>query len=348
MTIVSAKDGVLLDINAVPLPRYAQIIGLDECSFFGVRKADTEEGTCDALWTHENRKEILRNLAQAQAEIEGVLRYPLSPRWVKDENVPYRRFLTTNWGKIIEFGVRAEETVQDNLAATDDASDPLVFGPVGTTVTDPNEIVIYHHGTSLQIHPSGIDIAAGKVTIEIPRCRLVAPAYLQEESIDYDDLAKFASVVDVKRVYNDPGKHGELYWLRTEGEIHMDTQPIYANVSNHEIGSAEICPASYSSDSFRVQTPLHKTPPSGVNLTYCAGLKEIPLVLEDAVVRLAHSRMPAEPCSCEAAHRVWERDRFIPDFVPTERLNCPFGTSDGAWFAWKVANKNRLVRAGIL
>jgi hypothetical protein len=70
--------------------------------------------------------------------------------------------------------------------------------------------------------------------------------------------------------------------------------------------------------------------------------------VEDAIVRLAHSKMPDEPCGCDMLQRHWKRDRNIPQVLTRERINCPFGLSDGAWFAYRQAATLKIWKASIL
>ncbi|MHA2066141.1 MAG: hypothetical protein ACXABY_17355, partial [Candidatus Thorarchaeota archaeon] len=69
---------------------------------------------------------------------------------------------------------------------------------------------------------------------------------------------------------------------------------------------------------------------------------------EDAIIRLANTKMPEDPCGCETAQRLWREDRQRPDPTTVPRLNNPFGMSNGAWAAWKYAQAMKVFRAGVL
>jgi len=58
--------------------------------------------------------------------------------------------------------------------------------------------------------------------------------------------------------------------------------------------------------------------------------------------------MPEEPCGCEVAQRLWRRDRHVPEVLTRERINCPYGLSDGAWQAWRFTQSMKLVRGRVL
>ena len=74
-----------------------------------------------------------------------------------------------------------------------------------------------------------------------------------------------------------------------------------------------------------------------LHLYYKAGLQHMNAQAEDAIVRLAHSKMPDAPCGCDSVKSFWNRDRNVPQIMTAERLNCPFGMNDGAWIAWNFA-----------
>ena len=85
-----------------------------------------------------------------------------------------------------------------------------------------------------------------------------------------------------------------------------------------------------------------------MRLNYLSGMDPTSPQAEDAIIRLAHSKMPEEPCGCSVAQRLWKRDRSVPSLLTAERLNCPFGLSDGAWIAWKFAMALKKYRAHTL
>ena len=88
---------------------------------------------------------------------------------------------------------------------------------------------------------------------------------------------------------------------------------------------------------------------NGSSFNYQAGLTELTRAAEDAIIRLAHSLMATEPCSCEATQFMWRRDRQYTGSNGTrERINCSFGLSDGAWYAWRWAQEHKLVRGAVL
>jgi hypothetical protein len=353
--MIPTIDVAQVDDNVIPLPRYAQIIGVSEYAFFGIRNYELPEGVCDQLWTPENRREIMRALSQAQTKIESVLSYFLVPTWVAGEQKKYQHAgVMTNWTKIIEFGIEKKEEVGTGVSAAtpeeDESGDPVKFGPITTTVTDISQVRVYHPGTNYRIYPSCIEIDETGMIITVPKCRLVIPEYQEGESVDYEDSNAFADTIDVYRVYNDPSNHGYLTWNHTHGQgFEENTKTIYAHISNGLVGSVSVYPATYSGGQFIIDRTLLGTEViEKVHLNYRSGLNAITPILEDAVIRLAHSMLPEEPCGCDVVRRVWVRDRNTPEILTRERINCPFGYSDGAYHAWAVARSNRVIRGGVL
>jgi hypothetical protein len=321
-----------------------------ECSFFGVRDDSNPELGCRTIWTKQQRDEVARYLSEAQFEIEQQVNFPLNPRWFTDEQHPYLCSVQTYWGYVIEAGVRAETDIE--LGATVDHTNDPAEVVVATSVTNEDEIHVFHPDTDLEINPSSITISGGNATILIPRCRMVAPEFAENppEGWDYSDLTKFDSEVDVKRVYNDPSTNAQLVWPRgcsgcatcTE-----QTQTACMYLRNAKAGVFDVHPSRFVDGSWirpNRSSFCCRSHPQLVRLNYRAGLNPTTLQAEDAIIRLAHSKMPAELCGCETFTRIWRRDRFVPEVLTRERYSVPWGLSDGAWISWKFALSMRLVR----
>lgn len=366
MPIVSFQSGLIDEgYNAVRLARYAQIVGWSECAFFGVNSPNEEGDPCRPIQTLDQRRMIARYLTEAQDEIEQVCNFPLYPRWIENEQHPYKMIVRTKYSKILDVGVRAVSVIASG-ASVDHTSDPAVVGPVATTVTDVAEVRVCHPGTDIEIDPSSIAISGGVMTISIPRCRMVTNAECDnpESGLDYTDTSPtgpFERNVDVKRVYNDTSTQGILVWphrssatclcLCTCGCANCSefTETACEYIQNKEYGLIDVMLASQSGGVWKAICPrCFCNAPSLVRLNYRAGLDPLTEQATDAVIRLAHSKMPSPPCGCGPLNELWTRDRHIPDALDRERLNCPFGLSDGAWVAWQFANALRVARIGNL
>jgi hypothetical protein len=316
--------------GALPLSKYAtQYIGY-ECGFWGVSRA-TEPTS--VIWTLFERQELARALCEAQEEIEQVAGYFLQPKWIQDEVhkcSPTGNYLL-DWNYLIDGGVAVvDDTELEMDAAVDHTNDPAVIGPIATTVTDPAEIRIYYPDTSQEIIPLDILISGGFVNIYIPRCRLVGIDYVDNpvEGLDYADLAVFQKTVDVYRIYNDNSDPGEFI-TRTVGECDTDSLAICLDVKDAAISHIRAYLAATSScGAARIDQ---------ANINYASGLIALDRIADLAITRLAHSKMPTEPCGYDRIKGMWRKDNTIPIVLSVERLECTFGLSNGAWMAWKFA-----------
>lgn len=361
MTVVTVGlDLIDEGYNAVRLARYAQMVGFSECAFFGTFDPnDPQNEACRPIQSLAERAMICRYLGEAQDEIEQVCGYPLSPRWFANEQHPYTCTVHAKFVKVIEVGVRAIDDISLG-EAVDHTADPAVIGPVATTVTDASEIHVYHPGTDVEIDPSKIILTPGMtVTIEIPRCRMAIDPNNPDVGWDYTDTSLFEQMVDIKRVYNDPDTQATLVWphrssascscacgCATCGEY---TEDACAYLRNGETGALDGLAATLTNHVWAAKCPIcYCSAPEYVRVNYHAGLTSLTKQAEDAIIRLAHAKMPKPPCGCGPLMEMWERDRHTPDVMDRERLNNPFGTSEGSWASWMFANAMKVYRAGVL
>lgn len=370
MPIVKSQPTPIIEQSDVTLALYAAVIQINpENLFWGVRRDDDQEYDCRTYWIKSERDAIARALAEAQIEIEQETRYPLVRRWIEDDEQNWSLPLSADWNMVYDGGVRAMSNIQLDAAVTHVADDvdgnpsPSTV-TVATTVTDGSEIHVYYPASlgvegPVEIDPSDIDIAGGVATIYIPRCRLVRPGLLNNPraGIEYDVQANFLSVVDVVRVYHDESEQATLVWPHqssacsclscdclTCGE-YTKSACIYVKVPR--IGSLDVLPATYSGGEWTVDRSCVCNAPSSAILNYRAGPETLSPQARDAVIRLAHAKMPDEPCGCEISTRMWKRDRNVPDALTRERANCRFGMQDGAWAAWEFSQALKVKRSYI-
>jgi hypothetical protein len=357
--IPAAGDLVDRGDQAVPLPLYSQVIGYDEAAFYGIVREDPPAVHSNKpLWRKDERDLVAHHLAEAQAEIEQVCGFPLNARWFAAESHDYGNYLMTDQTKLIEAGIEATDAfVAGAGVAVSYVADPSVVGPIVTTVTDEDEIKVYHPGTTIEINPSSVTIALGNVTIEIPRARLLTEAgEAVTNGVDYTDTGApaglFEQTVDVVRVYNDDSTQGTLVWSHgTTGcpDCSGATATACLTILNAEIGEMDILRADYSSESWgTANITCYCHLPDIIRVNYRAGLETLTAQARDAIIRLAHSKMPASPCNCDPANYVWARDQVTPRALTADRINCPFGLNEGAWIAYQFARAMKVVRGSTL
>ena len=367
MTIIKTANSLIDETyNAVKLARYAQLAGYAEDQFFGLNNPDTQQEACKPIWTLPERAMIARYLGEAQDEIEQVVGYPLYPKWFTDEQHPYTYPLFSKWMKIIASGFRQVTTIQAGVTVSY-ATDPSVV-IVATIVTDENEIRIFHPGTEIEIIPSDVTIVGNVATIQIPRARLVkqSKANNPETGWDYDDIppsasSPFTATVDVAHVFTDDSIQGGLIWSHKDssGDCACTTCPTCGEYSqtacvylrNPDLGIVDVLPAAYGTDSTWTSalcSVCYCDDPNIAKVNYLAGLQTLTPQAEDAIIRLAHAKMPSPPCGCGVLMDMWKRDRNTPQVLDAKRLDCPFGLSDGAWVAWRFANAMRGQRGMVM
>ena len=353
---------------AVSLPRYAKIVGYVEASFWGVVYTNQHWMGCAPLWTEGDRMRVATALGEAQQQIEEVLGYPLCPTWIAgtveeefrhdnrwvDQQALKAGRLLTRYPRIIAPGVRATELVAANAVITHGPK-VGVIGPLPTSANSVEEIYVYYPESSRRIIPSRIVLSGGNVTIEVPRFRLVVPNLLNtpEGGIMYENEDAFLDFVDVRRIYNDSTTQAVLVQPGC-GNSHCTrgcadcTRSACINVRDSNVGVVDLLPADYDAGT-ELWKP--KTLCSGrwqiARLNYLAGMRFLNLEAEAAIVKLAHSKMWGAPCSCDYLVKIWEAHNAVPRVLTRERINCPFGTSEGAWAAYRWAKNLASVRMSI-
>jgi hypothetical protein len=366
MPVVLAQHGLIDEgDNAVRLAKYAQLTQ-DECEFWGVTDpANPIDDSCNPILTLPEREQIARYLGEAQEEIEQVIGYPLSQRWFTDE-LPYAPIIHAKRKKILDIGTRATEDVALG-AAISHVTDPATVGPIATTVTDADEIRVYHPGTDIEIDPSDITITGGNVTISIPRCRLVEAASVDnpQTGLDYTDVppsatSPFEATLDVKRVYNDSvTTQATLVWPHRSSASDCScscgcwvcgeyTHEACAYIRDSETGAIDVLYAHLVGSVWTATCPCVCSNPEIVRVYYKAGVTTLTKQAEDAIIHLAHAKMPRPNCGCGVLRDKWDSDRIIPENMTLEQAQNPFGPWRGSWIAWRFANAMKSYRLGVL
>lgn len=341
-------------VSALPLYRYAQRVGYTECAFFGVSHPDNTQYACREIWSESQRRDVASALSEAQESIESILNYRMMPTWAVNEQYPFSFPLLTKWGKIIALGI-SKMTAISLGESVDHTVDPAVvmIAFAGTVTTG---IRIFYPGTDREIFPSEMSIAGGILTIEIPRCRMVDWLHLEnpEEGWDYNDTTLFQADIDIYLEEVDSSVNATLVYPHkctsscSSCGCSEYTQSGCGYIDNPEIGKVKIFPATYSAGKWTSKSGCAVTGLTNVRINYRSGLTSLTELDKSMLMRLAHALMPTEPCGCAITQNLWRRDRNIPAILTAERLNCDFGLSDGAWAAWKYANRKALLRFGVL
>ena len=347
MPLISSTFVATTDISTLTLARYAQLIRYDENAFFGVNAPTNRERACRKIWTKLERDMLSRNLGEATALIEPVLRFPLGQKWFVDEMHCNTSRFFTRWSHVQSLGTRA---VSDIALAVplDHTNDPAVIAATVTVVTVEEEIHFYQPGTDVEVYPDTLILAGGTVSASFPRARLVKEADQDnpDTGLTYADTSAggpFVQAVDIKRVYTDSADVGEFVFPLGEDclpDCTEDTEPACGYIRSNESGVVSLLPSATGNCVWRGA--------SEIRINYCAGLP-LSLTAENAIIHLAHALMAVMPCEgCDPIMMLWKQDRSIPEQITNERANGLFGVSEGAWRAWIYATKNRHYRISII
>ncbi len=344
---------------AVTLARYAERIGYRDCAFWGVRHENDDDYECRRVWTKSQRDQIEWALRQAQDTIEQELRYFLAPCWVEAERHAYGDPIVLNWGHVVGAGVQADTVVGDSVAV-DYATDPATVTVAPGTHAAAN-LRIFHEDTGTEIVPlSYAGDGSGNLVFQIPWCRLVDPAYADNpaEGLDYGSAATWrAARVDVRAIENSIATEAELIWRHECSDScalrgcadYRQTACVY--VRDGKLGVVDVTRADYASGVWTATalcSSYCRGLPQWVEVSYLAGLTTLTRQAEDAIIRLAHTLLPQEPCGCGPSQYMWQHDTKVPEVLSRERVNCPWGQSEGAWWAWRQAQTMKLIRGSVL
>lgn len=347
MPVIPSVFNATVDLSALTLARYAQIIRYDENAFFGINAPDNRERACRKIWTKLERDMVARNLGTAQTMIEQTLAYPLGQKWFVNEHHQNVNRFFTRWSHIQALGIRAETTIA-LAVALNHATDPATIPATATTVTVLDEVHFYQAGTDVEVYPDTLTISGGVLNATFPRARLVKESAQDnpETGWSYTDTSSsgpYMQALDIKRVYTDTSDVGEFVWpLGRENcpDCLEETEPACGYVRSSESGVVTLLPAT-GSDCFYCGA-------TDIRLNYCAG-KPLDSNAEDAIIHLAHALMAIMPCEgCDPLMMLWKQARYVPENITVERANAKFGVQEGAWRAWVYAFNNRHFRTSFI
>lgn len=349
------SDGILSDNYelSLSLDRYQEIMRLPIAAFNGLNKPDEiPVYQCSQIWKQSERDYVAMNLGSAEEMRENELNYHLGPKYIVDEEHEYSSIALLNRKHLIDVGVQATSDIELGVSLTlgDESApnDPVQF-TVTTTITDADEICVFYPGEDVKITPSSVSISGGVATIKIPRSRLVLPSLMddREDHLSYYENDNFLTTVDVKRCYHDDSDVATIRWLGSAdctNSCVLTTQTacaVAAGPRSHRISKVLLSPATYSSGAWTSTSHTYAHRPVSVLISYRSG-KRYSIKTEILTARLAHTLMPHKPSSCPTVHMYWEEDTQAQDTI------TPYGRSVGAFMAWVLDSRDRVVSGGML
>ena len=82
--IIPLQSALRPETSGLYLAMYAHLVGIDECSIYGVDGVSHCEN-CSTIWQKRERDMLIHYLCEAQQEIEQITCCPLSPHWFSAE-----------------------------------------------------------------------------------------------------------------------------------------------------------------------------------------------------------------------------------------------------------------------
>jgi hypothetical protein len=307
---------------------------------------------------------VAQAIEDAEETLADTLRFWIGPRYLTHYDLTWTDPAQLEYGHVIGGGVRGRTEVTPS--ASDFTTDPATITvaqadfPGGT-----GEIVVVEDATGLEIEPDKVETSGANYIISISQCKLIEWDDLegQVDPILYD--AAFPATTWLKladltvyREYLDDSDQATIAfvrscdcWICAGVACTGDEYSGCVYVLDEQIGKVRVSLATYDATagtwSCTYPTLYGCYHGSKMTVNYQAGTTDVP-GWQRAIRSLAHTYMVLEPCGCALFDVVLTRDRRIPGTLTAERINCPFGEMDGAWYAWNWARRNQHGRAFML
>jgi hypothetical protein len=278
--------------------------------------------------------------------IEDQLNTHLVPRW-EEENYVFTGYspIQLEWKQFQEAGRRATSIYENSAPVTyagETGTVTVAHGGVGSW----DEVRVFYVDGNYQDgpEPSLVEFGPNNIRITFPKERLVRPSLMmtgvyernmQYQPVDWADNSNFCQALTVAREYTDTTNQACLRLRQScTTACTWTTQSACVRVEDAELGWVNVHPATYRNGAWAYARYTYF--PEQAFVYYQSGLTSLPAGMFDAVVRLAHTLMPNDPCpsGAEPLSNHWERDRSLTTSMTRERQNCPWGAFEGAWYAW--------------
>lgn len=287
----------------------------------------------------------------------------LSLKWCKLQNVG-----TLTRTPILNAPVVYSDTDSDGI-------NDLFTVTVATTVTDPTQIAVYFAladrfnnpiDETWRIRPVNVAISGGFASITGHRALCVKPpleSIYGAQILDVTVAANFVTTMDVYQFTTDSTStsvdpaQGLAIWEPLPGDCaippcSVEEWPVCIGARNADMGRVSI--------DYHIggqNCPTQSREPDRVIVNYLAGVPrqsngKMDHIFADAVAHLATGILPVDKCGCERSQRIIHFWRSYPTdgtdtqgLTPTEIDNCPWGTTQGALWAWKLLQYLRIDQA---
>lgn len=366
------------------LDRFFEIVGLHPLHASQLKTpssfaTDRAVGCSAVIYQHRyqsdngtpGRNDIAREIFQAERDIEQLVHFPLTKRWITDEPIPilhHRRPFQLRWGYLIGPGIRTTAVIEEAVSVgTDDEDgdsfeetavisltlDQATYDALGGT----EELRVFYPDKgpdpAWEIRPIRTSIDPDTLSVEIRcnLCQLVDPKlyeYMVPGVLDPEDPAVYLDTVDVYRVYTDTAIENS-YKVYCQGQTSLvSTEGMVATIRSVEGSILTL------SSPWRWPDVCTCIVDPTARFSYVAGFPgstytRMAAPLENAVAWLAMSRLGGI-CACTIVPG-FGRDLSIISTTSSVQGNIeqtrwanppkrvmlnPFGTSEGARLAYDI------------
>lgn len=355
------------------LDTFASIVGVHPLHFNQVEFNGV--GGCGRVWlqydwqgpTAVSRESVARAISSAEDLLEEYLGFATKPKWYEDWILPLEgNPLVLPRAHYISGGRKTIDLIEAGVTVTFsdedlDGYDETATISVATSVTDPDEIVVYYpdENSDWQIPTKSITITNGTATIKIAREDLVKKELLEAlhpNAVDGTTDASFYDAVDIYRQWSDPStqcylRHRDYNCCSgiTGCEACTFTeQSACLHSSDRKSSIVNITRADWSTDHF---DPVYCNSYTyyAARTSFIAGWTGSP-IWDQAIAYLALTQLDAGLCECPTVQKrmdYWTTDLGKSDRtqnykIPKALDQCPWGYQRGALFAYSIAQKHKM------
>jgi hypothetical protein len=329
------------------LDQYRKRFNIPPWGYNGVENPNENLRGCEHVWTQWQRDELAYALGDAEGLLAERLGFYLGERYLIDYDRVWADPLQLRYGHVLGAGVQGRAEVTPS--ASDFTTDPATITvPSASFSGGISEVVVIEDSTGLEIEYDEVATSGANYVISIGQYKLIEWDDLEDQSDPIAYNAAFPAATWLKladltvyRQYRDTDTQATITygpscncWCAGEACVGTDYTGC-AFVLNRDIGLVRVQRATLSAGTWSCDNSAVCGCCAGDKATvyYLAGTTDVPN-WQRIVWRLAHSQMGEQPCGCALQERQWRLDRHEPRVLSVERLNCPWGLTQGAWAAW--------------
>ena len=325
----------------------------DEHRFMGVLADDDPTYACGDCWPLTQRSQLVTALKTALEMIEFELGFSLALAAHEDARHHYEYNVQLDHGMLYSLGVYAVANIATGIVV-DYAADPAVISFDTTCALADIEIMYpasdLYSGETIRIEPKTAKKIGNTVTITVPWGRLVKLSVMGDTCVDYEETDNYTATVDAQCKTIVCTTPLTIVWNTSTVTPCVPCGTVEqlgcATITDARLGLIRPQTATWDGAAFSSSSASYCNKPDFVDVSYIEGLYPLPRIMKQALIRLAHTLMPSEPCGCQIMQAMWSEDRGEAPVLAKEQ--CPWGMMAGAWFAWNSLMRFRIGDGGMI